>query len=80
MRLVPTDKSDLKFRQTKILKLIENFQRMDVECCELVGAKEHYCSPLSGAGTINRALKRYRIGGIRASVKGDKVFLIKVEV
>lgn len=80
MRLVAVDKSTLKFKQTKILKLIEDFQRMDVECCELEGAKEHYCSAMSGAGTINRALKRYRIGGIRASVQGDKVFLYKVEV
>ena len=80
MRLVAVDKSKLKFKQTKILKIIEDFQRMDVDCCELEGAKEHYCSPICGAGTINRALKRYRIGGIRATVKGDKVFLIKEEV
>lgn len=79
MRLVPTDRSELKkfYKKTALQELIEEFQNMDCDCVEVAGADKHYSNMASGQSALKTSIKRYGAVGIQASAHNGKLYLIK---
>lgn len=79
MKLVPMDaqevRKDLAAKRCNNQKLIEEFVNSEHECVEVVGYSQKNSKIC--ADCLRVAMKSMKIYHIRATVKGDHVFLIK---
>ena len=79
MRLVKYDLNKINnvkgYKKTKNQVIIEEFAASDMDCAKV----EDYTTKTSAAcaWTLNNAIKRFKIAGIRAISRGDEVFLIR---
>lgn len=79
MRLVAYELKNLKGRsycKCKNQALIEEFVASDMECAKVEGFTQQDAAQC--AGSLNRSIARFNIGGVRAISRNGEVFLIKI--
>ena len=76
MKLVPCDKKELGFlyKRTKNLIILEEFANSEYDCVRVMfdnsGAK-------NAVNSLNSSINRFRMNGIKAIKRKDKVYLVK---
>jgi hypothetical protein len=79
MKLIAYDKTKLEningFKKSDILMVIEEFTASGMDCVKVEGYTHK--SATSCMSSLSNAIKRYKIGGVRALVRKGEVFLIK---
>ena len=81
MKIVPVSRESINIRgekQAELLEILMSFNTTDYECVELVDYPQKDAT--NCVNSIREAMKRYRIGGIRVSRRGEKVYLIKKDI
>lgn len=73
MKFVEYDYKTIK-RNTKLTKLVLDFQKSELKCVKLEDWK--YCSAASAANNINRAAKRINTPHIKAITRAGEIFLV----
>ena len=77
MRLQTVEKTNNPFmKKTKVLKYLEEFQRMDVPMVEVVGWEENYANPSSAQASFSASIKRFKLSCIECRAKDKRVYLI----
>lgn len=76
MRLVPVNHEEVKgYKKTKLLELLEEFERMDATAVRVDGA--NYNKASTGATTIRAAAKRFGKLNIDAVSRNGNIYLLK---
>ena len=76
MRLIPTEYKNVMYKKTKLLDIIEEFEKMEAEC---VCLEDHgYTSVVAAVATLNSAAKRYGRSHIKAFSRGGKAYLVNL--
>ena len=76
MKLVPCDRKEVGniYKPTKNFDLLQEFASSDLDCVRVI----YDCKNAEYAvNSIRESIKRFRMDGIRAIKRKDKVYLIK---
>lgn len=79
MKLVKYNKNELKARyyaKTKHQDLIEEFVNSDMDCAKV--EEWTHVNADSCSNAINMSIKRFKVSGVKAIVRGGEVFLVKI--
>lgn len=80
MKLIPTNEKELERTRTKsdIFSLLMEFQESTMDCAKVEDYPHK--SAKSCANSISIAIKKYRLGTIRVTQRGEDVFLIRKKI
>lgn len=77
MRFVEVSKKDLigTYKKTKNLEILDAFKSSGLEYARL--EEWNYTSATSGACSLNKAIKTFKMSGIRAFSRNGQIYLVK---
>lgn len=80
MKLVPCEKIYTKYRgvNSDNLEIIMAFKEGNYECAKIEGYPHKDAK--NCVGSLRNTIKNYKIRGIKASFRGDEVYLIKEDL
>lgn len=78
MKLVPYNKDDLRIKRsyTDNYKILMEFAESDLDCVKLEGWTQKNAK--SAQQSMWNSIRRYHLYGIKVVVRGNNVFLLKV--
>ena len=81
MKLERANKDIVKgYRRTKVLRVLDDFIKSDMDCAKVVYEKGEYVKPGSCSNALSMAIKRYKYDSIVGVVTKNKtVYLYKKE-
>lgn len=77
MRLVKAERPRKPYiPRTENRKILEEFIASDCDCCEVLDYTA--ATAYGAASSLNRSISWYRLGGIKAIVREERLYLIKL--
>lgn len=74
MKLVPYDMKKLGYTKTKILTILEEFEKSGLDCARV---EDHGCkNAKSCAASLRMAVKRFHMNNIEVITRKDQVYMI----
>lgn len=77
MKFVKCDMSEIgiTYKRTKNLTILDEFRKSGLECARL--EEWDYKDACCGAGSLNKAIKHFKMPGIRAFSRNGQIYLVK---